>query len=161
MPFLKAQVSFPSNFASIFSAIKQLLSTFLPQTFYTLVKRNPLKSKFVLIFECSGQHLSNSSCRFWNNKSILFQIFHYSSLSRHIAPLQILSSYIFYLGQKDPIKAPVLILSSALVKIFKIPHVIFQTTSQFFFEFCITLQCHEKLTPLYFFRWNIIYFAQK
>ena len=28
---------------------------------------------------------------------------------------------------------------AGLVKIFQIPHVIFQTTSQFFFKFCITL----------------------
>ena len=33
--------------------------------------------------------------------------------------------------------------SSALVKISNIPHVIFQSTSQFFFKFCITLQSHE------------------
>ena len=26
----------------------------------------------------------------------------------------------------------------------RIPHAIFQTTSQFFFKFCITLQCHER-----------------
>ena len=42
------------------------------------------------------------------------------------------------------IKIPILTLSSALVKICQISHVIFQTTSQFFFKFCITLQCHER-----------------
>ena len=56
----------------------------------------------------------------------------------------ILSSYNFYVGQKDPIKVPILTLSNALVKICQIPHVIFQTTSQFSFKFCITLQCHER-----------------
>ena len=30
------------------------------------------------------------------------------------------------------------------VKIHQILHVIFETTFQFFFKFCITLQCHEK-----------------
>ena len=49
---------------------------------------------------------------------------------------------IFYFGQKDPIKVPILTLSSALVKICQIPHVNFQTTSQFLSKFCITLQCH-------------------
>ena len=39
---------------------------------------------------------------------------------------------------------PILRLSIALVKICHIPHVIFQTTRQFFFKFRITLQCHEK-----------------
>ena len=41
-------------------------------------------------------------------------------------------------------KVPILRLSSALVKIFHFPHVIFQTTSQFFFKFCINLQCQER-----------------
>ena len=73
--------------------------------------------------------------------SILLQILYYSSLSWHIIPLQILRSYLFYFGQKDPIKVPILTLSSALVKICQI--VIFQTTSQFFFKIRLTLQCHE------------------
>ena len=48
---------------------------------------------------------------------------------------------IFYFGLKDPIRLPILRLSSALVKICHIPHFIFQTTSQFFFKFFIT---HER-----------------
>ena len=48
MLFCKAQVSFPSNFASIFSAIKYNSSIlFLAQTLYTLVKSNLLKCKFL------------------------------------------------------------------------------------------------------------------
>ena len=42
-------------------------------------------------------------------------------------------------------KVPILIFSSVLVKICQIPHVIFQTTSQFFFKFCMTAKCHEIL----------------
>ena len=46
MSFWKAQVSFPSNFASIFSVIKYNSSVlFLAQTSYTLVKRSPLNFK--------------------------------------------------------------------------------------------------------------------
>ena len=37
---------------------------------------------------------------------------------------------LFNIGLKDPIKIPILRLSSALAKICYIPHVIFQTTSQ-------------------------------
>ena len=40
-------------------------------------------------------------------------------------------------------KVPILIFSSILMKICQIPDLIFQTTSQFFFKFCMTLQCHE------------------
>ena len=39
-----------------------------------------------------------------------------------------------YFGLKDPIKVPNLRVSSALVKTCHIPHVIFETTSQFFFK---------------------------
>ena len=83
MSFLKAQVIFPSNVASIFSAIKQNSSIlFFAQTLYTLLKSSPLKCKYL---------------RF----------------------------------------------SSARVKIRQIPHVSFELTSQFLFEFYIILQCHE------------------
>ena len=45
--FLKGQVSFPSNFASIFSAIKNNCSVlFLAQTLYTLVKGANLRAIF-------------------------------------------------------------------------------------------------------------------
>ena len=48
MSFLKVQVSFPSNVASIFSAIKHNSPIlFLAQTLYTLFKRSPLKCKFL------------------------------------------------------------------------------------------------------------------
>ena len=40
-------------------------------------------------------------------------------------------------------KVPILILSSVLVKIWQIPHIISQTTSRFLLKFCMTLQCHE------------------
>ena len=35
-------------------------------------------------------------------------------------------------------------LLSGWVKIHQIPHVIFETTSQFFFKLCATVQCHER-----------------
>ena len=48
MSSLKLQVRFPSNFTSIFSAIKHNSSVlFLVQALYALVKRSPLKCKFL------------------------------------------------------------------------------------------------------------------
>ena len=35
-------------------------------------------------FKCSGQNSSNSSCQFWNDKSLPHQVLHHSSLSWHI-----------------------------------------------------------------------------
>ena len=48
MSFFKWQVCFPSNFASIFSAIKHNSSVrLLAQTLHTLVNSIPLKCKFL------------------------------------------------------------------------------------------------------------------
>ena len=82
--FLKAQVIFPSTFASIFSAIKNNSSIFfLAETLFTLVKSSLLKCKYL---------------RF----------------------------------------------SNALVKICQIPHVNFELTSKFLFNFCIIFYCHDR-----------------
>ena len=93
-------------------------------------QKEHIKMKIFETFKCSGQNSSNSSCQFWNDKSIPLQILHHSSLSWQITPLWILSSYFFNFGLKDSIEIPILRLSSALVKICHICHVIFQTTSQ-------------------------------
>ena len=47
MSFTKQQVSFSSNFVSLFSFMKDNSSTFVAQTMYTLLKRSPLKWKFL------------------------------------------------------------------------------------------------------------------
>ena len=92
MSFLKAQVSFPSNVASIFSAIKNNFPIlFLAQSLYTLFKRRlsarvklrqiphvnfELKSqflfKFCIILHCFTVMTQNSSVNF---KLILFQLY--------------------------------------------------------------------------------------
>ena len=95
MSVLKAHVSFPSNFASIFSAIKHnstILS--LSQTLYTLVKSNPLKcmfwdfrvlgSKFVKFFMSILNWHVNSSSSFasffivmTHNSPVNFKLIHF------------------------------------------------------------------------------------
>ena len=96
-------------------------------------------------FKCSCQNSSNSSCQFWNDKSIPLQILYHSSFSWHTSPLWILRWYFFYFRLDfDEIKIPVLRLSVPLVKICHIPHVIFETSSQFFFKSFITLHSYER-----------------
>ena len=63
----------------------------------------PIKKKIFETFKCLGQNSSNSSCQFWNDKSIPLQILHHSSFSWHVTPLWILSSNFSYFGLKDPI----------------------------------------------------------
>ena len=69
-----------------------------------------------------------------------------------------LSSYIFYVGQKDPIKVPILTISSALVKICQIPHVMlqFSFSSNFVSLFNVMVDNSHVL-----FSSNNIYLAQK
>ena len=143
MPIFKRQVDSSPNFASLFSLMKDNSSVSFSSDNIYFPQKEHIKMKICETFKCSSQNSSNSSCQFWNDKSIPLQILHHSSFSWHITPLWILSSYFSYFGLKDPIKIPILRLSIALVKICHIP-VIFQTTSQFFFKFCITLQCHER-----------------
>ena len=124
------------------------LQIFSSKSIYSAQKEHVKMYNFET-YKCSGQNSSNSSCQFWKDRSISLHILQHSSFSWHTAPLWILSSY-FYFGLKDPIKIPILRLSIALVKICHILLVIFQTTSQFFFKFCITHQCHKDNSSVLF-----------
>ena len=65
MSFLKVQISFPSNFASLFSAIKHNSSAlFLTQALHTLVKDSPLKCKFLRFSSAWVRTPTTSSCQF-------------------------------------------------------------------------------------------------
>ena len=68
-------------------------------------------------------------------------------------------SNVIYFAQKEPIKARILIISCAQVKIQQIL-VIFETTNQFFFKFCTTLQCDERYL-LYTILVEILYTCNK
>ena len=77
-------------------------------------------------------------------RSWFIQILHHCSVSWKITPLYFCSSNLVYFGLKEPIKIKLFRLLSGWVKIHQILHVIFETTSQFFFKLCITHQCHER-----------------
>ena len=144
LSILKRQVDSSPNFVYLCSFTKITPLYFFNSTNIYFAQEEHIKTKLFEAFKCSGQNSSNSSCQFWYDKSIPLQILHHFSLLWHVTPLWILSSYFFYFGLKDSIKIPILRLSSALVKVCQIRHVIFQTTSQFFFIFFITLQCNGR-----------------
>ena len=50
----------------------------------------------------------------------------------------------YTISTKVAIKVQIFRLSAARVKVHQIPHVIFQTKSQFFFKVWISFQCHER-----------------
>ena len=94
MSFSKQQVSFSSNFASLFNVMRDNSSVLFQLKQYTLCSK----------VECSGQNVSNSLCQFWNDKAISLQILYPSSVSWKITPLYFFSSNNIYFAQKEHIK---------------------------------------------------------
>ena len=120
----------------------------------------PIKVKMFETFECTGQNLLNLLYQFWNHKSIPLQILYPTSVSWKITPLYFFSSNNIYFAQKESIK----------VKIFETFEYSGRILSNFLCQFwnkSIPLQIlypssvSWKITPLYFFSSNNIYFAQK
>ena len=64
-------------------------------------------------------------------------------VSSKITPLYFLAQTLYNLDKNSP-SNEVFELLSDWVKTHKIPYVIFETTIQFFFKLCHTLQCHER-----------------
>ena len=71
---------------------------------------------------------------FSSDFSSFFRVITYNSSVSHV----VCGSCIFYYDQKDPMNL-ILTFSNVLIKICQISHVIFQTTIQFFFKFCMNL----------------------
>ena len=162
IPILKWKVDSSPNFVSLFSFMKDSSSVLvLTQTIHTLLKRSllPIRVKIFETFEYSDQNLSNSLCQFWNDKSIPLQILYPSSVSWKITPLCFFSSNNIYFAQKEPIK----------MKIFETfecsGQILSNSLCQFWNDKSIPLQILHpssvswKITPLYFFSSNNIYFA--
>ena len=104
---------------------------------------------------CTGD-LSPVRKIFIERPAILLQILHHSSLSWHIIPLWILSSYFFYFGLKDPIQIP--ILRQFWEFTYSSCH--FPNHKSVFLQILHHSSVSWKITPLYFFfRSNIKYFA--
>ena len=122
-------------------------------------QKKPIKVKILETFGCSGQNFSNSLCQFWNDKSIPVQILYPSSVSWKITPLYFFSSNNIYFAQKEPIKVKIFEtfersgqnLSNSLCQ--------FWNDDSIPLEILCTSSVSWKITPLYFFSSNNIYFA--
>ena len=159
MSFFKALVSFPSNVASIFSAIKQNSPIlFLAQPLYTLFKRNPLKCKFLRFSSARVKirqilyvnlELTSQCAKFlmaFLKAQVTFpSIFasKFSSIKNDFSIL-FLAQTLFTLVTSSLLKYKFLTFSSAQVKICQIPHVNFELTSQSLFNFCIILHSDDR-----------------
>ena len=81
---------------------------------------------------------------FETTRSKFIQFLHHCSVSWKITPLHYLAQTWYVLRTEIAHRSETFGLLSGWVKIHQILHVIFETTSQFFFKLCITLQCHDK-----------------
>ena len=86
---------------------------------------------------------------------------HQPSVSRYIIPLKFSYWNIICFWQKQPINAQYFRLCSVLIKVHPIPHAIFESTKLGFVQILHHCSVSWKMTPLYFFSWNHIYFGQK
>ena len=112
-------------------------------------------------FECLGQILWNSLCQFWSDKLIPLEILYLSSVLWKIIPLYFFSSNNIYFAQKEPIKMKIFetfecsgqILSNSLCQ--------FWNDESIPFQILYPSSVSWRITPLYFFSSDNIYFAQK
>ena len=119
----------------------EFLWNFLTET-YALDKKSPSMYTFS-DFECSNESSPYFLCHFWKHKVRVYSKF----TSLFIIMKDNSSVFILvqnsYTLDKNSV-SEIFGLLICLVKIHQIPHVIFETASQFLFKFCIILQCHER-----------------
>ena len=161
LSFQKAQVSFPSNFASIFSTIKHKSSIyFLATTLYTLVKSSLLKYKFLKFlsaqvkicyiphvnFELTSNFFSNfaSLCIvITRNSPVRFKVTHFLFCIK--GPNEIPNFETFMCSGEN--------LPNSSCN--------FPINKSVFLQILHDSAVSWNVIPLYFFRLKIIYFAQK
>ena len=161
MSALKSQVSSSSAFALFFIVMTYNSSVNFNVIPFLILTKGFHQSPNFDTFKCSGENLPNFSCHFPNHKSVFLQISHHSSVSWKITSLYFFSWNNIYFAQKGPIKVEI-------VETFKCSG---QNLSNYLCQFwndkSVPLQIlypssvSWKITSLYFFSSNNIYFAQK
>ena len=124
-------------------------------------QKETIKIKIFETFKCSGQDLSNSLCQFWNGKPIPLQILYPSSVSSKIAPLYFFSSSNIYFAQKELIKVDIFETLESLGQNLLNPLCQFWNNKSIPLQISYPSSVSWKITPLYSFSSNNIYFAQK
>ena len=109
------------------------------QTLHTSGKSRPLKCKFS-DFPLLALKFTKFLMSFSSKKLVFLQSLNHSSVSWEITLLYIFSWNLSCYWQKELIKMKIFRLSTVPMKISQIPYVIFQTSTQFFFKYCINLQ---------------------
>ena len=138
MSILEWQVNSSSKFAWFFIVMTHNFSGDFKLIISLLWIKGSHQNPNFKTFNCSDENLPYYSYHFPNHKSVFLRISHHSSVSWKITPLYFFRSNVTYFAQREPIKVDILRISSAQIKIQQVL-VIFETTNQFLFKFCITL----------------------
>ena len=159
MSVLKQHVSASSTLVSFFTVMTHNSSVNFKLIHSLLWTKGSHQSSNFDTSKCSGENLPNSSSHFPKKQVSFSSNLHHSLISWKITPLNIFSSNNIYFAQKGPIK----------VKIFETFECsgqnLWNSLQQFLNDKSIPLQIlypssvSWKITPLYFFSSNNIYFA--
>ena len=160
MSILKWQVSSSSIFVSFFIVMTHNSSVNFKLIHFLLWTKGSHQSSNFDTFKCSGKNLPNSSFHFPSSKSVFLQILHHSSVSWKITPVYFFSSNNIYFAQKELIKVKILEtfeysgqnLSNSLCQ--------FWNNKSIPLQILYPSSLSWKITPLYFFSLDNIYFAQ-
>ena len=144
---------------SLFSFMKDNSSVFFNSNNIHFAQKENIKMKILKTFKCSGENSSNSSCQFWNEKSIPLQILHHSSSSWHITLLWIFKLILFLLWSKGSHQYPIFETFNYSGE--NLPYSLchFPNHKAVFLQILFHPSVSWKITPRYFFRSNIKYFA--
>ena len=110
---------------------------FLAQTIYTLLKRSPLKWKFLRLSSAQVKICQIPYATFETTSRFLSKFYIPLQFYKRLFLCTFLAWTICTLLKRSPLKRKCLKLSSAQVKICQIPCVNFETTSRFLSKFCI------------------------
>ena len=159
MSILNWQVKSSSNFASFFILMTHNSPVNFKLIHFLLWIKGSHQSPNFKTFECSGENLPNSSCYFWKLMSVFLQILHQYSVPSNITPLYFFSSNIIYFGQKQPIKVQIFEIFECSGENLPNSSCHFPNHKSVFLQILHDSSVSWKITPLYFFRSKIIYFA--
>ena len=121
------------------------LCSFLAQRKYTLLKRSPLKLKFLRLSSARFKFCQIPSANFETTSWFLPKFCIPRQFHEMLFLCSFLAQRIYTLLKRSPIKWTFLRLSSARFKFCQIPYANFEITSQFPSKFCIPCQFHERL----------------
>ena len=130
LPILKRQVASSQNFVFLFSFMKDYSSVlFLAQTMYTLLKRSPLKWKFLGFWIARVKFCQIPYANFETTSHFLSKFCISLQLHERLFLFRFLAQTTYTLFKRSPLKWKFLRFWIARVKFCRIPYANFKTTT--------------------------------